>query len=121
MPTLKKYCPICADFVATPHTHAAPKSEQNRMYDKLYRDNQSAKFYHSKQWQDMRKAVLADEPFCRICGRPAKIVDHIQPIRQGGATLDIANLQPLCHACHNAKTNKENHACHNAKTNKESK
>ena len=79
----------------------------NDELNKLYRDKQSAKFYHSKQWQAMRKAVLNDEPFCRICGRPAKIVDHIQPIKQGGAALDIANLQPLCQACHNAKTNKE--------------
>jgi 5-methylcytosine-specific restriction protein A len=31
-------------------------------------------------------------------------VDHIVPIREGGARLDANNLQPLCHTCHSRKT-----------------
>ena len=34
-------------------------------------------------------------------------VDHILPINSGGAARDPRNLQSLCHACHNAKTNTE--------------
>jgi 5-methylcytosine-specific restriction endonuclease McrA len=37
----------------------------------------------------------------------ATIVDHIVPIRQGGARLDINNLQSLCHSCHTIKSNEE--------------
>ena len=32
------------------------------------------------------------------------LVDHITPIRDGGAVLDGDNLQSLCRACHDAKT-----------------
>ena len=35
-------------------------------------------------------------------------VDHIVPIADGGAPLDQANLQSLCHECHSRKTIAEN-------------
>jgi 5-methylcytosine-specific restriction endonuclease McrA len=38
---------------------------------------------------------------------PAAMVDHIVPIRQGGAALDMNNLQSLCWSCHCAKSIKE--------------
>lgn len=31
-------------------------------------------------------------------------VHHIRPISDGGAALDLDNLQTLCHACHNTIT-----------------
>jgi 5-methylcytosine-specific restriction protein A len=34
----------------------------------------------------------------------ATLVDHIVPIRDGGAILDPANCQPLCRRCHDLKT-----------------
>lgn len=40
--------------------------------------------------------------------KPADVVDHIVPIKKGGAELDESNLQPLCHSCHNKKTYYEN-------------
>jgi 5-methylcytosine-specific restriction protein A len=33
----------------------------------------------------------------------AEIADHIKPIKEGGARLDINNLQSLCRSCHNKK------------------
>jgi 5-methylcytosine-specific restriction protein A len=36
--------------------------------------------------------------------REATLLDHIVPIRDGGAILDPANLQPLCRWCHDIKT-----------------
>ncbi len=36
------------------------------------------------------------------CGQPARVVDHIKPINQGGETTD-SNLQSLCERCHNRK------------------
>lgn len=43
---------------------------------------------------------------CATIGRvePATEVDHVVPIRRGGARLDPANLQALCKRCHSRKT-----------------
>lgn len=59
------------------------------------------------QWQQIRTAVLTDEPWCRECARrglmvQATVVDHIVPLRQGGG-YERSNLQPLCGPCHNRK------------------
>lgn len=61
------------------------------------------------RWERVRAMHLAAEPLCRLCaarGRvtPAVLVDHIVPIRDGGAVLDDRNLQSLCRRCHDAKT-----------------
>jgi len=63
------------------------------------------------QWQRIRRLVLAGEPLCRSCDRrgivrSAAVVDHIVPKSEGG-TDDTDNLQPLCLACHNEKTQAE--------------
>lgn len=39
--------------------------------------------------------------------QPAKVVDHIVPVKQGGERFEGANLQSLCVPCHNAKTASE--------------
>lgn len=54
-------------------------------------------------WQQVRRAHLTLEPFCRACGAVAVDVDHITPKRQGG-TDDESNLQSLCRSCHARKT-----------------
>ena len=38
---------------------------------------------------------------------PARVVDHITPIKDGGERFCWSNLQPLCISCHNRKTAKE--------------
>lgn len=62
----------------------------------------------------MRAYVLSLNPLCVHCAKkgdvtPADVVDHIKPIKKGGAKLDESNLQGLCHKCHNRKTYYENH------------
>ena len=57
--------------------------------------------------------VKDSNPLCVHCVKedvvtPADVVDHITPIKQGGAELDESNLQGLCHKCHNKKTYYEN-------------
>lgn len=52
---------------------------------------------------------LASEPLCRMCSQAGRVtsavlVDHIQPINDGGAVLDDGNLQSLCRRCHDVKT-----------------
>lgn len=64
---------------------------------------------YDRDWDKLRLAVMQDEPLCRRCnddGRTvaADLVDHIQPIEDGGERLDRANLQPLCRQCHAVKT-----------------
>jgi len=91
-----QYCPL----------HARTKK---RAYDN--RGRSSAALGYGAAWQRLRRSVLAEEPLCRNCGGRGRVVaatdiDHIIPKSQGG-TDDVDNLQPLCHACHTAKTNRE--------------
>jgi 5-methylcytosine-specific restriction protein A len=39
--------------------------------------------------------------------QPAKVVDHIVPVKEGGERFERVNLQSLCVPCHNAKTASE--------------
>ena len=88
------------------------KKEDNRNYTKFHRDEKANKFYSSKEWRTLRKAFLSTHPLCVECIKegkytPAKIVDHIVPIRFGGKPLDASNLQSLCWNCHTKKSNLE--------------
>ena len=72
-------------------------------------------FYQSRQWRSVRAAFLRERPLCGACGAkglllPARVVDHVQPIKEGGARFDAANLQALCVPCHNSKTARESAA-----------
>lgn len=108
MPSLNKYCAKCNAFVDINHKcKSADLAMNNRIYDKFYRNKESSKFYHSKSWKNLRNEVIKEQPFCVMCGKAAAIIDHIKPILAGGERLDKSNLQPLCRACHNAKTIKE--------------
>lgn len=58
-----------------------------------------------------RQAVIAEEPFCRLCLKQGKrvrtdVVDHIKPLAWGG-TDDRSNKQGLCQPCHDAKSKAE--------------
>ena len=69
-------------------------------------------FYRMAAWRKLRARVLEAQPFCRECMSqqivtPAQMVDHIQPIRLGGAPMDEANLNAMCNSCHAKKSNKE--------------
>lgn len=84
---------------------AARAAEHDR-----WRGGSAARGYGSA-WQKLRRAVLADEPLCRACAAAGRTVaaadvDHIMARARGG-TDERANLQPLCHACHSAKTRRE--------------
>ena len=55
-------------------------------------------FYKSKEWLNLRRIKLELDPICEhiMCRELGAVVDHIRPIRTGGAKLDLANLQTLC-------------------------
>jgi len=58
------------------------------------------------EWRYIRKCILRRDRWrCKICGDPAREVDHIIEIIDGGSFYDWDNLRALCGKCHQAKTN----------------
>jgi 5-methylcytosine-specific restriction enzyme A len=54
-------------------------------------------------WRKLRRAKLARDPFCEVCGAAvATCVDHDRSLATGG-THDEANLVSMCAPCHNRK------------------
>ena len=91
------------------------RKKNNKDYSRFFRSDASRSFYNSKEWKALRKKFLSEHPLCACClseGRytPAKIVDHIIPIKMGGKTLDESNPQSLCWSCHSKKSNNEGSA-----------
>lgn len=85
------------------------KKEDNKIYNQYKRDNLSRTFYRTQQWLEIRAKKLQISPFCEECRKNGtmvvgKIVDHIVPIKQGGAPYDLDNLQTLCWSCHSRKS-----------------
>ena len=79
---------------------------------------------YNGRWQKARAGYLAKHPLCReheALGQyiPATVVDHIQP-HKGDMSLfwDSDNWQPLCKACHDAKTAREDGGFGNKASNK---
>ncbi len=109
----KKPCayPGCPEL-----THERYCEKHKRVVDKQYnrhgRDRDTQTFYESPAWRRLRRIKLQAQPLCEECLRENKtvkatMVDHIVPIKQGGAALDLSNLQSLCGSCHSKKSIKE--------------
>lgn len=77
--------------------------------EQLSAQRERAAFYHTARWKRLRKMKLRSNPICEMdqCLSLAEEVDHKLPISEGGATLDLNNLQSLCHRCHTRKTARE--------------
>jgi 5-methylcytosine-specific restriction protein A len=63
-------------------------------------------FYQTKEWKSYRRTYLMTYPLCKLCSVSDKVtlatvLDHIVPIKKGGAKWDYNNLQGLC-THHNA-------------------
>jgi 5-methylcytosine-specific restriction endonuclease McrA len=56
---------------------------------------------YDHRWRKARVEYLALHPYCRMCGKPASVVDHVIP-HKGDPRLfwHRANWQPLCQPCH---------------------
>ena len=68
-----------------------------------------------RRWARLRREVLDRDSWkCVQCGRRGRLeVDHVIPMRWGGAVYELSNLQTLCRApCHfeksAAETRKDN-------------
>jgi 5-methylcytosine-specific restriction endonuclease McrA len=63
---------------------------------------------YSGTWDKARAGYLAANPYCRRCGEPASVVDHIRPHRGDKALFwDKTNWQPLCTPCHSGTKQRE--------------
>lgn len=65
----------------------------------------------SPYWRDLRQEVFAREQYCcRQCGKhtTALELDHLHYRTLGHE--GYADVQPLCHVCHDKKTSADRHA-----------
>ena len=83
---------------------------KHKEYNKHQRDPNAQSFYNSGFWRKLRNRKIQQDPLCEHCKARgltilAHMVDHITERKDGGTdTMD--NLQSLCNACHEAKTNR---------------
>jgi 5-methylcytosine-specific restriction endonuclease McrA len=68
---------------------------------------------YGSDWRRFRLAVLQANPICcfhnhplhrRECGIVASVVDHIQPLNQGGERLAWENVRAVCRVAHDRIT-----------------
>ena len=63
---------------------------------------------YDHDWRVLRAHKLTVNPLCELCKRSAaREVDHIIPIKAGGARLDPRNVRSLCTPCHKRITPRE--------------
>lgn len=90
-----------------------PTPKKNKLTETTRKSWNSTNFkYNSTEWIKLRNLVRQEEPLCRHCKekgliQATQVIDHIQPISQGGDAWDRDNLQGLCNKCHHIKTQKE--------------
>ena len=106
--------PGCRELVLARdgYCDAHRRQSHQRYNDERQASGSRVKLYDSAAWKRARIAQLREYPLCHRClalGRTteAAVVDHVIPIKRGGAELDSNNLQSLCKPCHNAKTRQE--------------
>ncbi|MYI70837.1 MAG: HNH endonuclease [Boseongicola sp. SB0673_bin_14] len=75
-----------------------------------------SKFHKTAEWKRTVRAyraecLRADTWYCAECGCDGRYIrleiDHIEPLSAGGLAYASSNLQPLCAACHVAKSRLE--------------
>lgn len=105
-----------------PYAHDAVLRRQRIDIERA--DDPIRKLYQTPAWRATSRAVRIRDPFCKIAklcvqrfGMPAfsAIADHVMPARRyieqcGGDQsffFDMANLQGICKADHDAKTARE--------------
>ena len=82
------------------------------MYQRIIAMIKSRKqFYKSKEWRKVRELVIIRQGgICNRCNKPVEEIHHIIPLTDENYTdpsisLNLDNLEGLCHDCHNEETN----------------
>ena len=78
--------------------------ERNRDHGQRSPDTRRRPGRYGAGYTANRRALLADDPPCVYCGKPADTADHILPVAMGG-THELTNLVPACKACNSARGN----------------
>ncbi len=110
--------------------HRSKKGEHyraaGRAHDKARRERNSERFRCGRKLAEQRRrarrvqAPVADpitpenwlarlalfSGFCAYCDQPAEQMDHVIPLRRGGAH-DIFNVVPACKSCNSSKGSKD--------------
>jgi 5-methylcytosine-specific restriction enzyme A len=90
------------------HTGRSDRSKLGKdLRQGSYRE-QAAKWYKSKQWQQLRQHILTKHPYCQCPyhkgadrSAPSEVVDHITPHRGDKRTFfNASNLQGMSKHCH---------------------
>lgn len=64
-------------------------------------------FYQTPAWRKLMSVLIESRgAVCQQCGRTGTRLfgDHVQELKDGGATLDPANVKLVCGSCHTKKT-----------------
>ena len=74
--------------------------------------NKNEEVYNTTRWRKLRAAIIQANPSCKVCEsleevKEANVLDHIIPIKQGGAIWSKANFWPMCHQHQNRKSGME--------------
>jgi 5-methylcytosine-specific restriction endonuclease McrA len=83
-------CMVCGAHVVIRSRHDKPRCALHRYPEKRIRSGMKA-----------AAARVVRGAACVRCGAPATEADHVVPLSLGG---DPGLMQPLCRACHRAKT-----------------
>lgn len=72
------------------------------------------KIYDSRSWEKLRKMYMESKNYiCERCGKPATVCHHKQYLTATNVddpqvAYSAANLECLCHECHNAEHDRFN-------------
>jgi len=74
---------------------------RRQQYDKDRGRESASKRGYDRAWRIVKMKHLRRHPLCNRCGSHKELeVHHIIPIEEGGARLDMKNLETLCKPCH---------------------
>ena len=111
---MRHVCHCGGRFIGGTCNRCGTNARQRKAYERIDRRQNAAARGYDRQWQQVSKWVRQIWPLCSHCKRgglvrPAVLVDHIRPLegKRDERRFDILNLQPLCQACHNRKTNSQ--------------
>lgn len=106
MSAIKRRCnkPGCLTLVR--HGYCPTHQKVKHKQDRRARGSAAERGYDSR-WRKVRAIKMATTPLCERCEKQGRtragdMVHHIQPLNEGGARLDMDNLQTLCNPCHAA-------------------
>lgn len=90
----KRYCPEHIEHARRERKKDTRPGSSDRGYD--------------WQWAKYARAFVKRNPFCKLCGAPSVVCDHIVPLRiMGKNTYDDRDYQALCVSCNTLKGKNE--------------